>query len=541
MPRGASKASPPGAHEAVAPTVFINYRHEDSEEAAVRLYERLAPEFGADHVFLDVKTLELGTKWLTEIKTRGGQGAAFLALIGPGWLAALEDRKHVLPGDPQDYVLLELELALHRWTGKVIPVLLGRTTMPAAVKLPKPIRALAGIQALHLRPLSFEQDVATLIEEIGTLPDGPRPAPEQTTNGSAPQPPDGAPTQTGKKRRAAPVERTADRTPEAGEPAAAEQAVAPAPDQAHYESVLGKMVREGSVVPVLGSGVRGALPDAEQLASHLVQKFGLELTSADLAEVAQHVAVSEGWSFLDKAIFEALTPQPEPQETHRFLAGFPRRLRDAEGVEERCQMIVTTNYDSSLEQAFDDAGEEYDLAVFLATGTDSAGADKGKFLHVPWKEEPRVISEPARYREFKIDRFDELERTLIVKINGAAEGGEGDLRWDGNYVLTEDHYIDYLACDQVARLVPYQILNKLTGSHCLFLGYRMRDWSLRVFLKRAWQGRQLTNTSWAVERCVDAWERDSWKGLNVEVLSASPDDYANALDVLLTQWHPTPS
>ncbi|HXB16009.1 MAG TPA: SIR2 family protein [Solirubrobacteraceae bacterium] len=529
-----AEPSSANAHEAVAPKVFINYRHEDTEEAAVRIYERLAPELGAENVFLDLKTLEAGTKWLTEIEAHGKHGGAFIALIGQAWLAALENRKQVAPGDPQDYVVLELELALHRWTGKVIPVLVGRTTMPAAVKLPKPIRALAGIEALHLRPMSFAQDLDRLVGEIGASPGEPGRSREETTNGSPP-PPDVAAARAGKKprREAAPV-------PAAHEAiSTTEPAVVPAPDQAHYECVLGRMVREGSIVPVLGSGVRGGLPDADQLAAHLVEKFQLELTSPDLAEVAQRVAVSEGGSFLDRAILEALTPRPEPHDMHRFLARFPGRLRDA-SLEERYQMIVTTNYDASLEQAFDDAGEEYDLAVFLATGTDSAGTDKGRFLHVPWQEEPRVISEPARYREFKIDRFDELERTLIVKINGAAEGGEGDLRWDGNYVLTEDQYIDYLASDQVARLVPYQILNKLTGSHCLFLGYQMRDWSLRVFLKRAWQGRQLTNTSWAVERRVDAWERDCWKGLNVEVLAASPDDYANALDVLLANWHPTP-
>ena len=33
-----------------------------------------------------------------------------------------------------------------------------------------------------------------------------------------------------------------------------------------------------------------------------------------------------------------------------------------------------------------------------------------------------------------------------------------------------------------------QILDKLQDSHCLFLGYTVRDWNLRVFLKRIWEG-----------------------------------------------------
>jgi hypothetical protein len=507
------------------PKVFINYRHDDAEEAAVRLYERLAAEFGDDNVFLDAKTLGVGTKWLEQIKAHGDRGGAFLALIGSQWLADLEQRKQLTARDPQDYVMLELELALHRWRGKVIPVLLGRTRMPAAVKLPKPIRALAALQATCLRALSFEEDVAELIEQIRAAPV------EQQA------PPDG---ETARERAVASAtagarhdRRQAD---DQGSPteARSESAALAAPDEAHYALVVSKMVDQGSVVPVLGSGVCGALPDADQLAAHLSQQFRLGLDSPDLAEVAQRVAVSEGFSFLDKAMFEALSPGPEPQDVHRFLARFPARLREA-GAAERYQMIVTMNYDSALEQAFDEQGEEYDLAVFLATGTDSAGTNKGKFLHVPWQDEPRVVSEPATYRDLGIDRFDDLERTLIVKVNGAAEGGEGDYRWDGNYVLTEDQYIDYLATDQIVRLVPNQILNKLTDSHCLFLGYALREWSLRVFLKRVWQGRPLANRSWAIERQPDAWECDCWKALNVEMHAASADDYANALDALMTR------
>jgi hypothetical protein len=398
------------------PKVFINYRHEDAEEAAVRLYERLAAEFGDDNVFLDAKTLGVGVKWLEQIKAHGDRGSAFLALIGPQWLAHLEQRKQLTARDPQDYVMLELELALHRWRGKVIPVLLGRTSMPAAVKLPKPIRALAGLQATRLRALSFDEDVDQLIEEIRSA----RVERAPRDGGSPPDPAGASAVVDGRH--------DPDTFDDKGSlnQASRERTVIAAPDASHYEHVLSKMIDQGSVVPVLGSGVRGALPDSDQLAAHLSERFRLGLQTPDLAEVAQRVAVSEGLSFLDKAMFEALTPAPEPQDVHRFLARFPARLREA-GAAERYQMIVTTNYDGALEQAFDEQGEEYNLAVFLATGTDAAGTNKGKFLHVPWHDEPRVVSQPATYRDLGIDRFDDLERTLIVKVHGAAEGRRGRL------------------------------------------------------------------------------------------------------------------
>jgi hypothetical protein len=509
-----------GASRTNAPVkVFINYRRQDTEEAAVRLYERLSSEFGADNVFLDVKSLGAGTKWLEEIKAHGVGGSAFLALIGRTWTASLEGRRRLQPGDAQDFVEMELELGLSQWPGRVIPVLVGRVTMPDAGQLPKPIRALADIEAMSLRPLSFDEDVKELIAAIATTPlDAERSSTPKVDPGT-----DAHGAVTGAARENGPA------------PSSLESPTMPAPDDTHYATVLRYMVEQGSVVPVLGSGVRGSLPDAAPLAAHLAEKFGLTPASADLAAVAQRVLVAEGPSFLDRAMLEALTPQPEPDEVHRFLARFPARCKQL-GLPENYQMIVTTNYDSTLEQAFHEAGEAYDLAVFLATGTDAGGTDKGKFLHVPWNDEPRVIGEPTTYRDFKIDRFDELQRTVIVKIQGAAEGGEGNYRWDRSYVLTEDQYIDYLVTDQIVRLVPNQILNKLTGSHCLFLGYPMQDWSRRVLLKRIWQGRPLNNRSWAVEHRPNAVERDSWKALQVELLARSPSDYARELDARLNAW-----
>jgi hypothetical protein len=501
--------------------VFINYRHEDTEETAARLYGALEAHFGAENVFLDGKTLAAGAEWLEAIKQAGASGSAFLALIGRTWLASLKERERHTAGGPQDYVALELELALGRWPGKVIPVLVGRATMPDVLKLPKPIKALAGIQAIQLRPFSFDEDTERLIATLEAIPREQDHDRGSHRDAQLPAAGDGGGAGAADGRGTYSI--------------SSERAAIPVPDAAHYESVLACMIGEASVVPILGSGVHGSLPDAAQLAAHLAQRFGLGSQSLDLAEVAQRIRVARGRSFLDKAMLKALTPQPEPTATQLFLARLPARL-DELGLAKSYQMIVTTNYDSALEQAFAAAKEPYDLAVFLANGTDARGTNRGKFLHVPWKGEPEVIHEPSTYHDFPIDGDDALERTVIVKINGAAEGGEGNYRWDGSYVLTEDQYIDYLVTDEIVRVIPHQILNKLVGSNCLFLGYPMREWSLRVLLKRVWQGMALENKSWAIEREPDALEKSLWNAIEVELLASAPDDYANELDARMRTW-----
>ena len=154
--------------------VFINYRHEDTEEAAARLYDLLAGRFGAENVFFDRRTLGAGTEWLEQIKVHGADSGVFLALIGRMWVSRLDERRRIHPGDPEDFVQLELELALGRWPGKVIPILVNRATMPRAEQMPKAIRALAGIQAMPLRPLSFEEDFEKLTATIEAVVGGDR-------------------------------------------------------------------------------------------------------------------------------------------------------------------------------------------------------------------------------------------------------------------------------------------------------------------------------------------------------------------------------
>src|SRR5207248_1350991 len=119
----------------------------------------------------------------------------------------------------------------------------------------------------------------------------------------------------------------------------------------------------------------------------------------------------------------------------------------------------------------------------------------GKFTHHPWGGEPKVILEPNTYSGVSTER-----RTVILKIHGAID--RHDPARD-SYVITEDHYIDYLARTDVSKLVPVTLVDKLRRSHCLFLGYSLRDWHLRVILNRIWGDEHLRSKSWAIQRSPD--------------------------------------
>ncbi len=68
-----------------------------------------------------------------------------------------------------------------------------------------------------------------------------------------------------------------------------------------------------------------------------------------------------------------------------------------------------------------------------------------------------------------------------------------------SYVITEDDYIEYLAQPELQSFLPVSVHERLKSSHILFMGYALRDWNLRVVLRRIWDTRKLTWKSWAVQ------------------------------------------
>ena len=495
--------------------VFISYRRADTWGAAELLRDRLANRFGRENVFLDTQ-LQPGMEWLNEIKSRRGSCHVFLALIGPHWLSIMKARDRAAIVEPaEDYVQWEIRYALRPSSGiSVIPVLMGDVAPVKAEALPRSLRALAKIEAAQVREKLFEADIEHLISRLETI------AREQPT-----RPPKPARAH-GEHRQPAPT------------PASA--GGVPPPDAAHCDDVLRQLV-EGNLVLFLGSRMTAgrvsaregpaSLPDAEELAAALAERFGIKQTGLDLPEIAQYVYVTEGGSDLYRAVRKILPADCEPGPVYRFLARLPGTLEQL-GHQKRYPLIVSTNFDTALEQAFDDEVEPYDLAVYMASGP-----DKGKFVHFPDEGAATPIANPNQYTGFPIGLDYDLERTVIVKIHGAVDGNVDGYRWKENYVITEDQYIGYLSGSPIESLVPVQVLDKLKESHCLFLGYTVRDWNLRVFLKRIWEGR-LNAKSWAVEPRPDVPEKDLWDNANVRLYAADLADYVDLLQERLTERTP---
>jgi hypothetical protein len=483
-------------------SVFLNYRQQDTSGHALLLADRLGQHFGEHNVHAAVDHgPENGRR--EEIRTRG----RLVALIGPGWLSSLKTGEVGRRTD--DAGRRELEWALRDVPSRVIPVLID-TSMPDPETLPRSLRAICRAEPVELRHSSFDSDVARLFARLDQAEPGPpcRTAEDDRRDGPVPQPLDVTP-----------------------KPAASRAAAGiSAPYHDHYLDVITGML-DGGVVPVLGSGIRGPSPVSDQLVSPLAEQFATNVSG--LAEVAQRVAVTLGERRLYTAIKDLVAAQSQPAEVHRFLAEFPGIVRHI-GLPHRPQLIISGNYDLGLERAFEDVNEPFDYAVYVASS--------GWFVHVPWGEDAAepvatTILEPRKYVGFPIDDDGQLERTIIVKIHGGADGQEGGVAWRNNYVVTEDHYIDYLPTHNIQDHLPIQILDKLTGSRCLFLGYALRNWNSRVFLRRIWRGKPITESSWAIQQDPDPLEKASWSVVgHVELLAAGLPGYVGELRSMLESW-----
>jgi hypothetical protein len=214
----------------------------------------------------------------------------------------------------------------------------------------------------------------------------------------------------------------------------------------------------------------------------------------------------------------------DPTSLHRFFASLPASLRE-KGYPPRYPLIVTTNYDDALERAFRAADEPFDLVSYVAEGE-----QRGKFIHFQPGGEVFVIERPNEYRGVSLD-----QRSVILKIHGAVD--RAGALWD-SFVITEDHYINYLTRTDISNLLPVTLAAKLRKSHFLFLGYSLRDWNLRVILHRIWGEQKLTYKSWAILGKLELMEKDFWRSREVDVFTVPLEDYIAALEERLRELRP---
>jgi hypothetical protein len=300
----------------------------------------------------------------------------------------------------------------------------------------------------------------------------------------------------------------------------------------HCETVVYRL-RRGSVVPFLGAGANlcgrpsgarwfddGYLPSGGELARYLAEKpygypselvgvsgDGEQTAALDLLRVSQWIDLKDERALVEE-LHEIFTRAYKPTALHDLLADLPRALG-------RGQLILTTNYDDALEQAFEARGEAVDVVCY------EQRAEERRFVRLRdgAREE---IEQPRTYRDFDLE-----QRSVILKIHGAVD--RSDLELD-TFVVTEDDYIDYLAGEEsVLDLIPARLVAEIAKSNLLFLGYALRDWNLRIVLRQIWRQQHFKTGAWAVQLNPTEMDRKFWERYRIDILDARLEDWVDEI------------
>ncbi|WP_341529358.1 SIR2 family protein [Nostoc sp. UHCC 0302] len=264
------------------------------------------------------------------------------------------------------------------------------------------------------------------------------------------------------------------------------------------------------------------------------------VTRLDLQNVSQYFnLLSEGEENIKETIAAITEKEYKPNRLHQFLAKLPRFMDEmgysarikSLGEKTRYQLIVTTNFDRTLEQAFINAKQPFDLVSYTAGAEDSEGQIVKQFVHQRFEHEiegnkdspvvqigqlkPIPPGTANEYSDFSLN-----ERPVILKLYGPVDLPERPRK---SFAITEDHFIDYLAYadNKPVDLLPSYLLGKLNNSHIWFLGYSLRYWHQRVILHRLLpeKEKRKTQTWWAVHPKPDALDKFLWKNKDVEIMS----------------------
>lgn len=291
---------------------------------------------------------------------------------------------------------------------------------------------------------------------------------------------------------------------------------------------------QGEVVPFLGAGAsagRGdavdTMPDGRALAHELAGLMpGTMPPSAqdNLAKVAQFF---ENTVFDRPALYDYLHERLEVQQVHAQPSSTARMLASI-STGSRPFFLITTNYDSFVERAFQDAGRP--LCVITQNVRDPEGGPSKINLIRP---DGGMGQEDSFEFQWNDPRYPP-GTTFLFKMHGSVHRAEPDGRDD--VIITEDDYVDFMVSSG-GNISPYFPPSSLTAAYkrrrFLFLGYSLYDWNFRAFLRmlvlrNALSGRDLRR-HYAIQRNPDAIEVQLWKQRNVNVYDGDITEFCGRI------------
>ena len=302
--------------------------------------------------------------------------------------------------------------------------------------------------------------------------------------------------------------------------------------------IIWDLLKQGKVVPFLGAGAsmigRGSgdqwdpsqssfLPNGRELAAFLADEANFPSKASNenenLAKVASYYSDMVGRKRFREKLRELLKGECQPSPLHEILADVPAP-----------QVIVVTNYDTLMEQAFDRNNKPYDRVIYPADRKDLKSG-------VLWW--PHNAAEPLPRAANELARDIDLATTnVIFKMHGSIIPDKEGM---DNFVITEEDYVEFLSRMTANTAIPALFHEHFRERSFLFLGYSLNDWNLRVLMKNlskhlsAMQGRGYDDeeepppASWAIQKEPSVLDEKLWGRRNIHIFNAPLDVFSMEL------------
>jgi SIR2-like domain len=137
----------------------------------------------------------------------------------------------------------------------------------------------------------------------------------------------------------------------------------------------------------------------------------------------------------------------------------------------------------------------------------------------PWEEVE------AKNLGYKIS---DRRRPIVLKLHGSLDPDDRD---NDSFLITEEHYVDFLGRSEGAQ-IPQMLATAMRERSFLFLGYGLKDWNVRVLLRKLAQTRARTEKirSWAIVRDPGLAEQELWRAQNIEMHDIDLDAFVAGLE-----------
>ncbi|MEO8594756.1 MAG: SIR2 family protein [Candidatus Solibacter sp.] len=270
-------------------------------------------------------------------------------------------------------------------------------------------------------------------------------------------------------------------------------------------------LHKARMIPFLGAGVsRSAdppVPSGYEMKTTLANACDFptgEFEQSDIAEIASYFVQRLGREELDNLLQHSLgAVHSTPSKTHQLLAALAQHSPIA---------ILTTNFDTLMEQALDALRVPYDTLSYV--GRRNAGLNSLLFTRYG-----EMTPQPLT-RGFTPT----ANRALVFRLNGPAffQGTR-----TGSYALTEEDNIDWIVNFEKVR--PDFFDSFLTASPLLSLGHSARDWSQRTLLRALHEMRRDGPRSMAVAVNPSPLSVMTWQRYEVDFYNLDLDAWATRM------------